>query len=270
MTRNFVPVAVNLYKIREAKDEAGDFFRAARTQKQQYQGIWIIAADGKVLAAHQNYKNIKNWPDEVLATIDAALDRAGPLTTRRPEPKDVLPYWGKGVAADGTVTLACHMRYFFQGKGIGNGAVDAAPIAAKDWKEFAPPEAVKGKTWHLSGKVASEFSRCLSIVSDKSAMPRPDEVTEVEIVGAVERVKNGLATLSYAGYIRALHTNPFNKDHVTRVRANMRGTAVYDVEKQEMVSLLWIFEGVSRTVQPPSKDESPFAAVVYWQRSAKR
>jgi hypothetical protein len=266
VTRNFVPVAANLYKIREAKDEAGDFFRAARRQKDYYQGIWIIAPDGKVLAAHQAPKNNKTWTDEVLATIDTALDKAGALSARRVEPKDVLPYWGKGVEADGTVTLACHMRYFLQGKAHGNGAIDMATFPAKEWQEFAPPEPTRGKTWQLSGKVASEFSRCLSIVSDQSTMPRPDEVTEVEIDGSVERVKNGIATIRYTGRIAALHTHTFNKNYVTRSRAKLLGTGSFDVEAKEMVSLLWIFEGVNRNVQPPSKDESPFAAVVEWRR----
>ncbi len=251
VTRNFVPVAANLYKIREAKDEAGEFFRGARSQKNQYQGIWIIAPDGTVLAGHQDFKTRESWADEVAATIDAALAKAGSLTVRKPEPKDVMPHWGKGVLADGGVTLACQMRYFFQNKGIGQGALDEAAFTAKEWKEFAPPEPVKGKSWHLAGKVASEFSRCLSIVSDRSTMPRPSEVTEVEFTGTVERIRNGVATVSYAGYIAALHTHTFNKNYVTKAHARMRGTGTYDVVDKEMVSLLWIFEGGSRTVQPP-------------------
>lgn len=216
VTRNFVPVAANLYKIREAKDEAGEFFRGARSQKNQYQGIWIIAPDGTVLAGHQDFKTRESWADEVAATIDAALAKAGSLTVRKPEPKDVMPHWGKGVLADGGVTLACQMRYFFQNKGIGQGGLDEAAFTAKEWKEFAPPEPVKGKSWHLAGKVASEFSRCLSIVSDRSTMPRPSEVTEVEFTGTVERIRNGVATVSYAGYIAALHTHTFNKNYVTK------------------------------------------------------
>jgi hypothetical protein len=181
----------------------------------------------------------------------------------------VLPYWGNGVEADGSVTLSCQMRYFSQGKGIGNGALDAATFSAKDWKEFAPPEPVKNKSWHLPGKVCTEFSRCLSIVSDKSTMPRPEEVTEVEIVGTVERVKNGVAALSYRGRISALHPHTFNKNYETVSRANIRGVGSYDVEKKEMVSLLWIFEGANRNVRPPEKGESPFAAVVEWRRDAR-
>jgi hypothetical protein len=270
VSHNFVPIAVNLYKIRDAKDEGGDYFRAARNQKDMYQGLWIIGADGKVLSTHGGFKKRETWNDEVRETIDAALAQTGKLLARKAEPKDVLPLWGKGVADDGSVTLACQMRYFFQGKGIGQGALDAAVFNGKDFKEFAPPEPVKGKTWHLPGKVAKEFSRCLSIVSDKSTMPQPEEVTEVDFTGSVERIKNGIATLRYSGTIAALHTHTFNKKYVDRAYARLRGTGSYDMEKQEMISLLWIFEGGSKTVQPPSRDDNPLAAVVEWRRDVKR
>lgn len=270
MSRNFVPIAVNLYKIRDAKDEAGDYFRAARQQKDMYQGLWIIGTDGKVLATHGGSKTRETWTADVLATLDTALDKTGKLADRRPAPKDVLPLWGKGVADDGSVTIACQMRYFFQGKGIGQGALDAATFSAKDFQSFSPPEPVVSKTWHLPSKVSSEFCRCLSIVSDKSTMPKPDEVTQVDFAGSVERVKNGVATVRYTGSIAALHPHPFNKNYVYKAHARMRGTGIYDMEKKELVSLLWIFEGGSRTVQPPSREESPIAAVAEWRRDVRR
>jgi hypothetical protein len=270
IARNFVPIAVNLYEIRDAKNEAGDFFRAARLQKNQYQGLWVIAPDGKVLAGHHEHsEEVKKWTAEVLATIDTALEKAGPLTARKFEPRDVLPHWGKTVQKDGSVTLALWTRYFFQGKGIGKGAVDAVTFSAKQWQEFAPPEPasgdpVKGKTWHIAGKVASEFSRCLSTVSDKATMPTPDEVTEVDFTGSVERVKNGIASISYAGRISTLHTNPFNKKYVNTAHAKLRGIGTYDIAKREMVSLLWILEGSTRDVR--ATDQDPLAAVVEWRR----
>ena len=48
--------------------------------------------------------------------------------------------------------------------------------------------------------------------------------------------------------------------------AKLRGTGTYDVEKKEMVSLLWVLEGGSRLVQ--EKSDNPLAAVVEWQRDA--
>jgi hypothetical protein len=261
-----VPIAVNLYKIREAKDEAGDYFRAAQKQKNMYQGLWIVGVDGKLLATHGGFKTRETWSDEVLAAIEEGLAKAGKLTDRRPEPKDVLPFWGKGVADDGTVRLACQMRYFHQGKGIGQGALDEAVFSAKDFQAFSPLAARVGKTWNLPGTVSSEFSRCLSIVSDKSSMPKPDEVTEVDIVGSVERIRDGLATLRYTGHIAALHPHTFNKNYLYKAHARLRGTGIYDVQKQELVSLLWIFEGGNKTIRPPSQDESPIAAVVEWKK----
>jgi hypothetical protein len=263
-----VPIAVNLYKVRDAKNEVGDFFRAARAQKDQYQGFWVIAADGKVLVGHQEHSDeVRKWTAEVRAAIDTALAKSGPLTARNPEPRDVLPFWGKDVQKDGSVTLAIWTRYFSQGKGIGNGAIDAVTLTDKQWREFAPPDVTTGKTWHIPAKLASEFSRCLSTVSDKATMPTPAEVTEVDFGGTVARVKDGIATLSYAGRISALHTHPFNKKYVTSVGARLRGIGSYDVAKKAMISLLWVLEGGGHLVQDTSV--SPLAAVVEWQRDAQ-
>jgi hypothetical protein len=263
-----VPIAVNLYQTRDAKTEAGEFLRSVQKQKQQYQGIWIVGADGKVLSGHQEHSEERSkWTAEVLATIDAALAKAGPLTARNPEPKDVLPYWGKQVQKDGSVTLAIATRYFHQGRGINNGAIDAVTLTPKEWQEFAPPEPAKGKTWRLPTKIGVEFRRCLSTVSDQSFMPKADDVTAVDFTGTVTRVKDGLASLSYAGRISSLHTHPFNKNYVTTASAKLQGIGTYDIEKKEMVSLLWIFEGANRDVKATA--ENPLAAVVEWQRDAR-
>jgi hypothetical protein len=269
VTRNFVPLCASRYKICVRKDAAGDFWRSVTEQKQQHQGIWIVGTDGKVLSAYHDIKDIKNWSNEVLATIDAALDKAGPLTARKVEKKDVMPYWGKGAEEDGSITLACHVRQMSEGKGGRIGALDGAHFSAKDFKEFAPPEPVRGKSWYVPGRIATDFGRCLSVFSDKSLMPGPDDVTEVEIAGTVERVKNGVATLSYRGRIAALHVHTYNRSYETASRARIVGTATYDVERKEMLGLLWIFEGGYHNVRPPEKGDNPFAAVVEWKREAR-
>ena len=43
ISSSFVPVALNLYKIRVEKGEAGDFFRSVQKQKDQYQGLWVVS-----------------------------------------------------------------------------------------------------------------------------------------------------------------------------------------------------------------------------------
>ena len=47
VTSDLVPVAVNLYKVRRAKDAGGDLFRSIQRQKDQYQGIWIVSPEGQ-------------------------------------------------------------------------------------------------------------------------------------------------------------------------------------------------------------------------------
>jgi hypothetical protein len=96
-----------------------------------------------------------------------------------------------------------------------------------------------------------------------------EDVNEVDFNGTVERVKIGIAPVSYTGKIATLHTHTFNKNYVKKAHAKLRGVGSYDVEKKEMVSLLWIFEGASRNVQPPARDDNPLAAVVEWRRDAK-
>jgi hypothetical protein len=46
VTSDLVPVAVNLYKVRAAKDASGELFRSIQRQKDQYQGIWIVSPEG--------------------------------------------------------------------------------------------------------------------------------------------------------------------------------------------------------------------------------
>ena len=265
ITRNFVPIAANLYKIRDSKDAAGELFRSAQKQKDQYQGFWIMTPDGKVLSAHHEHSDYR-WTEEVLAAIDDGIDKAGPIKPRNPQPKDVLPEWGKGVQKDGKVTLAIWTRYFVQGKGLNTGAIDAVTWSAKEWQAFAPPEPSAGKTWRIPADMGAEFSRCLSTVSDKSMMPSPDDVTKVDLNGSVSRVSDGMATLSFTGHIAALHTHTFNKKYVYRSKATLTGVGTYDIAKKEMVSLLWIFEGSSRLIGETTPH--PLAAVVEWRRGA--
>ena len=65
---NFVPVAVNLVKIRTDPDTK-DWFRSIQLQQDQYQGIWIVTAEGKVLAPEHPFHS---WAPT--ATAEEILD----------------------------------------------------------------------------------------------------------------------------------------------------------------------------------------------------
>ena len=91
VTTEFVPVAVNLYKVRHAKDAGGELFRSVQRQKDQYQGIWIISPQGKVLAGHHDIKSHETWSQEVLDTLDVSLKAFGPVSPRQVKPTNPLP-----------------------------------------------------------------------------------------------------------------------------------------------------------------------------------
>src|SRR5437763_2991361 len=99
---NTVPVAQNLYVIRQQKDAAGDFFRGVQKQRPaQYQGLYLVAPDGKVLASHQNFRSDKTWSREVLADLGPGLKAFGTVQPRETGRSDPLPRRGRGVRSDG-------------------------------------------------------------------------------------------------------------------------------------------------------------------------
>jgi hypothetical protein len=259
-----VPVAVNLYKIRAAKGSAGDFFRAVQKQKSQYQGFWIVSPEGKVLAAHHDHT--KDWTRDVLAAIDQGLRAFGEIEPRRPAPTNPLPFRGRGVQTDGSVTLALYVRYVFNRKVEGHGVIDSITLSAKEWKAFAPREATVGARWNVPPQIAGRLCKLLSPASDQSTMPRPEEVTQVEIVGTVQVVDKGIATLSFSGHLAALHKHPFEKGKTSKSSARLQGTASYDVKKQELTALVLVLDGAYHAFQPYDRDPYAIVAGAEWKR----
>lgn len=257
-----MPVALNLYKIREQKDEAGDFFRSAQKQKDQYQGLWIVSPDGKVLAAHHDVKDQKNWASEVLDVLDAGQKAFGSVTPRTVQAVNPLPYRGAGVRPDGSVTLALYTRHVFSGKAEGWPVHDSITLDKKDTATLTPAKAAKGEEWQLTETVARQFCRCLSPTSDQSTMPRPEEVTEVRILGRVEEIKDGVATLTYRGKIAAAHLY-LGKTSYGDGKVN--GVGRYDVKRGELQSLTWVVDSIHRPA-PPYDEPRTIAAVVEWKR----
>ncbi len=271
LSTKYVPAALNLYRTRDEKSPSGDLLRRFIKQKQMYQGMWIVDNDGKVLAAHGQFEEDRaKWARQVDELLAEGLKKFGAkLSAREPEKKDLLPFRGKGVQAEGKVTLALSTRYVHQGKGLDFGVFDTIHLSAEQFAEFAPPKAKKGETWTVTKETASQFSRCLSVFSDQSHMPLPREVTDVAFTGAVAEVKDGKATLTFAGRIAAVHEHTFLKGKTNSGKATLRGIAVYDVAKQEMLSLHAVLEGTYRQFQPYDKEDNPLAACVEWVREER-
>jgi hypothetical protein len=262
---NFVPVAVNLYKLRSAKDASGDFFRNVQQQKSQYQGLWVVTADGKRLGGHLDFKSHKTWPQEVLRDLQAAVEAAGVVMPRRVLAQNPLPYRGAGRAPDGSATLAIYARRVIHGRLDGDPVIDSVTFSAADWETFVPKDRSVGIEWELPERVARQFARCVSATSDQSSVPRPEGVSAVSFKGQVIAVRDGVATLEYSGRIAAGHT--FNGKY-TSGEGQLIGFARCDAKTGRMLSLTWAFDAVNRGF-PPYNAPSPLAAAVEWYNDAE-
>lgn len=114
-----MPAAINLYRVRRAEDGSRELFQSIQTQKDQYQGVWIVAPDGTVLAGKHDYDDFRNGARELLETIDQGLAAFGAVEPRSVQPdstisvdafRALLPLRGHGVRDDGSVALALYVR----------------------------------------------------------------------------------------------------------------------------------------------------------------
>jgi hypothetical protein len=258
---------LNLYEIRKAKGPEGDFFRNVQKQRPaQYQGLYLVSAEGKVLASHQNFKSNKTWPQEVLADLEPGVKAFGPVKHRKVAPADPLPERGIGIRADGSACLSVFLRYPIKGiplRELPNPTIDSIVLTAADFKELAPPKTEKGSQWKLSEAASRKFHRVLG-PGDENTMPRPHEVQSVSFVGKVKAVEGNIAQLTYEGTIAGAHETQSNKGKC-RGEAKLIGIGVYDVRARRMLSLVWVFDGVFRGPPPSDRVALPYSGVVEWR-----
>ena len=103
-----MPVALNLYTARKAEDAGGELFRSVQKQKPQYQGIWIVSPDGKVLAAQHDFRSDKDQEKvrETLYFIDGALRAFGPVKPRPDEVRWLQIPWVQDLSAAAKLSKA--------------------------------------------------------------------------------------------------------------------------------------------------------------------
>lgn len=293
MSQNFVPAAINLYRVRQATDGSRELFRSIQTQKDQYQGIWIVSPGGKVLAGKHDYEDFKNGARELLKTIDAGLAAFGPVKPRRVKPVEkisaemisaFLPFRGKSVRPDRSVNLALYVRQVRGGgretipPGVGPGRawvwngryrVDGPPVldtvsfSSAEWRAFAPKKVEPGASWSVPEQVARKFTRLLTASSDQSAMPRPEDAKLAKMECTVESVSGGEARIRLSGRWQMVHAREGDKNRLLFGAATARGVAVYDVRGHSMRSFLLVFDGTvryRRADAPPNRT----GAVAEW------
>jgi hypothetical protein len=263
-----VPVALNLYEIRKARSPGGDFFRQVQKQRPaQYQGLYLVAPDGKVLASHQNFKSDRTWPQEVLADLEPGLRAFGKVKPRTVRPADPLPQRGLGARADGSACLAIFLRYPIQGiplRELPNPTIDNLVLTATEFRELAPPRAEDGARWDISPAVSRRFHRVLG-PGDEDTMARLHEVRSASFSGRVKSVEGAIAYLAYEGTIAGAHEMQSNRGKC-QGQAKLTGMGVYDLRARQMLSLVWVFDSTFRSPPPNDREARPYSGVVEWRR----
>jgi hypothetical protein len=272
---NLVPVAVNLSKIRR-DPTTGDWFRSIQRQQDQYQGIWIVSAEGKVLAPDHSFRR---WAPtatareifdiqkrDMLEMAQASLKAFGPVKPRQVKPREQLPYRGVGVKPDGKVDLTVYRRKLHQGKSDGPVLRDTIPLGKEEWAALAAPRPAAGAEWVIPGAVARKMVRalCTNTFGTPEALPGPEDAKVAELRATVEAVQDGRARIRFTGTLEAIKELKDEPQRSYRGVASATGMAVYDVKDKRMTSLLLYLQGTSES-WPKAKGKHDLGAVIEWQ-----
>lgn len=273
VSTNFVPVAVNLAKIRTSPDTK-EFFRSVQRQKDAYQGLWIVSPDGKALAGEHDFDRTglsgaeinKKFDRATLDMLDEGLKAFGPVQPRHVKPEEQLPYRGVGVRPDGSVDLAIYRRLLHQGQSDGPALRDTLALQKQEWAALAPPKLIAGTEWVIPDAVAKKMVRPLSLntLGDPGAMPGPEDAKVARLTAKVESVQDGRAWIRLTGEFEAIKIFKEEPQLSYRGAATAAGVAVYDVKQKTMSSLLLVFQGTYG--RPDTEEGSRSAgAVIEWQ-----
>jgi hypothetical protein len=269
-----VPVALNLYEIREDKGSAGDFFRAVQKQRpDQYQGVYVVSPDGTVLASHgKMVEPTRKWAGEIVNAIAAALEKAGPLPAREETRGDAPTDRGVGFRAGGEITLAAYTRPMVLGldrRGLGDRAIDSIALNATDVSKITlasdlPP----GTKWKLPKETVVKFHKLLSPASDANTLARADEMTEATLEVKVEKVAGAVAYVSLRGRVAGEHVWRFEPHRGKKIRAyvTLVGVGSVSTASGQLLSLTLVGDGRYRNHPPYDREEQKYGAVAEWRR----
>jgi hypothetical protein len=264
-------VALNLYTIRKEKGPAGDFFRGVQKQRPaQYQGIYIVEPEGKVLASQgKEPPKPKSWTQDLLDVMEDAVRAHGGVTARKTDAIDLLPDRGFGRRADGSIVLAVYTRYMLAGldrRGFGDSTLDSVVWSGIDRARVEFPGLATGDDFAVGTAVVRKLHRVLSPSSDANTMPRADEVTQAKLVGRVEAIRGGIAHLSFRGSIAGVHTVEFDPNKGKKIHAEMAfsGVGACEVKTGKLLSLTLLGDGRYRSYGAGDRFMR-YGAVVEWR-----
>jgi hypothetical protein len=255
-------VAVSLQKIR-TDPATKDWFRAVGRQKDQYQGVWIVSPDDKVLGGDDyGYKDAP----KLLAGMDAGLKAFGPVEPRKARRQEPFPFRGVGVRPGGSVDLALYRCYLHQGKPDGPHLRDTLPLTKEEWAALTPPKLVAGTEWVIAENVAKKMVRPFCLNTLGGDMPGPEDAKVARLTAKVEAVEDGRARIRLTGTFEAVKL--FKEKNLSfRATATAAGIAEFDVKEKMLSSVLLVFQGAyQQGAEPETQKGRPFGAVAEWQR----
>lgn len=257
VAETMIPFALNANRVPE--NEGGKFFKAVLRKQDWPQGLWIVAADGRILAFH--YYRTKpgetfaagqeRWVHETRAFVEAGLQEFGPVERRRPQTTDPLKHRGVGVLADGGVRLAIYAHGMRKGEKDGEPVVDSALLTKNDWADFLPKQFEVGSTWSVPAPVLGKLAPVLSPLTDVIFTPQPRDMTKAELVGTVEHICGGTAYIRWTGQLESQHLRDNDPKYPIRANARLEGLAQVTVATRHMRRLLLVTDGVYRRSTTP-------------------
>ncbi len=275
---------MGLEGIRYEKSERGDLFRAIFAQEPHFQGIWLVAPDGRLLVFTLGGTNHKDRTKKLIADLKDGLKKFGPITPRRVFPTNLTPYRGIGARADGSVTLAVsdkaiNVRYLSQ---LPHNSslqmfVDNVTLSRDEWSALAPPDVREGAEWKIPEAVGRQFFPLFNPFDVK--FRRADEVTG--------RPVDRAASLPYATALPTWHTavasrwtHHGTKQETVEGRAcsseltMIGGAGAYDIRTGQMLSLKWVWDGLTWFWYYENSSDRPaparFGAVVEWRQGSPK
>jgi hypothetical protein len=269
ISENFVPVAVNIYRMR-GKGPASKLFQSVQKQKYSYQGVWIVGPAGNVTLMGLGEKNLEVRIKRFIDDLDRTVKAFGPMKPRSVKWQEPLPWRGIGVQPDGKVTLALYVRHcsarewetFTPPKSL--PGIDSITFDAKEWAAFTPAKVQVGAAWNIPHAVVRKFNRGVDGIWDVSVKPEHAKVAQLKAV--VETVDRKQARLRLTGKVESSWIKPFNnpKKKTTYAWCDLEGIALYDVEKKALCSILLLFRG-GLPVSPRAKQSgTPLAGFAEW------
>jgi hypothetical protein len=272
ISRDTVPVGLNLYVIRDAMGPAGDFFREVQKQKpEQYQGIFVVSPEGKVLSSQGSEPaKPKTWTGDLLDVLETGVKAYGSVTPRKVKAVDSQPHRGVGVRSDDSIVLAVSGRWMLLGldkRGMGKVMFDVVPLTSSQAASLSVAESPKGTTWQVPVNVVKQMHKALSPTSDKGTLVRAHEVSTASLKGTVERVDGDLAYLTFEGKLAGEHLGEFdpNKGKKSSATITLTGVGTCEVKSGKLLSITLLGDGIHRGY-PPYNEAQRYGAILEWRR----